>query len=191
MESGNVKKKNKLMITVVAIIGAMCLFGAVGLLLYKGYANETSDTETALNKEVELDSVSTLNVDSEGNVDIDNESYYNQVKGFFDETVKFHEATYDDIFMMRVTDSNRERLNQITNDYIIFLQSFNPSPVTDADKILHENVTDAKYDMEQVAYHALQFIHTGEMTHKRLHRDYFVKFKVHVETIKAVEEQYY
>ena len=124
--------------------------------------------------------------------DTESEStYYKEAETFINTSMEFIRATFETINQAQVNDANKDELINETNDFILFVQTFDATPITEADKLMHENLIEAKYDIERVAHYTLQYIYKGDNSYRSLHKDHFDNFRIHLKTLSEIESKYY
>jgi len=184
MESGNVKKKkNKLIIVLISLVSVACL--GIGVIVYNDYAIANSDN-TVLSEAV-LKS-------KDGSVESDikfEDAYFILLKSYIEKMMEFNRSTYKTIHDKNVTESNKEDLISKTISFLTYSQSFDITPITERDKIMHENFIDMKYDAEKMAEYALQYIYKKENVYYSLHQDHFDNLRIHMGTMGDIEKKYY
>lgn len=118
-------------------------------------------------------------------------NYYEQISLFNNDYVEFLEDTYPIVTGGKLTDSSKEKLIDITNDFILYLSNFNPVPVTTEDEKFDEHLKDLIYDLEQYSDYALQYAFKEEDVYKRFVKDHFENIRIHLSTLTELEKLYY
>ena len=179
MESGNIKKKNKLLIVLISIVSVACL--GIAVIIYNGFVGKEN------NELVEASSF--LTEENNSNNDLIDSFYYEDLKVYAENWIYFVNNVVTNIQKGNV--SNEEELVSISNDFLLFSQSFNPQPNTENDETVHEHFMDLKYDAEKVVEYGLQYITKKDKVYQTMQKDSFDNTNIHLDTLSRLEEKYY
>ncbi|MCM3387345.1 hypothetical protein M3649_04250 [Ureibacillus chungkukjangi] len=132
----------------------------------------------------------TTTVSSDTIINTDGESdYYKEVKIFNDKLISFMNTTQPTIKSGNVV--NKDELVKVTNQYILYLDGFNPSPITISDEEFDPHMKDLEYDARQLADYTLQYLVKEENVYKDLAEDSMDNINIHLSTLAEIENKYY
>lgn len=74
-------------------------------------------------------------------------------------------------------------------NYILYLQSHNPTPLTNTDYLMHEHYVSGKFAMEQFADNALKYVDTKEKTYYDSMVKYYGDYKYNLDLMGALSKK--
>lgn len=172
------KSNNKLLVVLVSVMSIVTLsvLGVLGVVLYKGYASESD--------------VGNVNTDLSPIV-VDDKSYYDKTKEYLEAYVSYVENVYPVILKGNMTDEDKAIALKHTNEFILYSQEFNATPITYEDELLDDNFFDFKISAQNVADYAKSYLYKGEKVYIDFMKNNFKDTQIHIDTIVQIEKKYY
>ena len=176
MESGNVqKKKSKLIITLITVIGVTCL----GILIfsYDSYASFFKTSDKASSAE---------------NAGINDEFYYyDEVTSYVNTYVNYITAIYPTVMNGDVNHSNEESILKATNDFLLFSQSFSAEPSNETDELFRDHFRKLQTDAEGIANYIKDYLFKEEDVYLKFIKNNYKNTQIHLDTMNEFRKLHY
>ncbi len=128
----------------------------------------------------------TLNDVSVQNEEAVEDSYYQETRLFNQEVVKFLNNTRPIIDNETLSDEDKNELNNTVNEFILYLNDFKSTPITQEDLEYHEILDKLIYDLEQYSKFTLQYLDNNDDSSKQRIDGHFEKIRIHLMTLASL-----
>ncbi len=145
----------------------------IGLLISGCSEDISLDDVSASDDKITLDSNEKEITQQEETVETlsnssDTMSYADQYVDFAMEVLSFLEVTYDTIHEENVTIDNKDKLIKSTQELLLAIETYNPSPQNEIDKSLDKHVQRIKYHVGDMNQSAINYINNPNSSDRDL-----------------------
>ncbi|RKJ62047.1 hypothetical protein D7X33_26585 [Butyricicoccus sp. 1XD8-22] len=116
------------------------------------------------------------------------DNYYQETRLFNQEVVKFLNTTRPIVTNEDLTDAEREILISITNDFILYLDDFKLTPITDEELNYNEQLNSLIYDLEKYADYSLKYLEKEDGDNKYFVKNHFEKIQQHLMSLSKISQ---
>ena len=116
--------------------------------------------------------------------------YLMSVNAYLEVMKEFHKATYNTVKSPHINDISEDELTKLTNEFILFSDGFETAPISKADKVLHEEFLEFKYDNDAISDYILDYVYKGDDVYRKLYLDSFDDMGIHLDRMNVITEKY-
>lgn len=180
IDNNKVNKSNKLLVVLVSIMSVVTLatLSALGFVFYKGYA-EKNTNQTIIDSDESTLAIEELY------------TYYFATSEYVEKYGNYATAVYPIVKSSYISDEDKTKVANLTNDFIFYSQSFSAQPVTHQDYLFEEHFSKLQMSAEQFADYIKEYLYKEETVYLTFIKNSFSDTRIHLDTMNEFRKQNY